>query len=1118
MNATRRRYVFSGSALLLAILLSARVGWTANKAAREDRPQILAQLGHSHWVTSVAFSPDGRWVLSGGFDRALKLWDVSSRREIRTFARQPLWVMSVAFSPDGKRALSGGNDNMLKLWDVSSGREIHTFEGHAGYVRSVAFSADGRLALSGSNDKMLKLWDVSSGREIRTFKGHTGGVTFVALSPDGQRALSVGGDYMRAEKRFVWELKLWDVSSGREIRAFKGHRSRVNSVAFSPDGKLALSGGNGSTLRLWDVSSGREIRTFKGHRGSVHSVAFSPDGQWALSGSHDKTLKLWDVSSGREIRTFEGHADAVTSVAFSPDGRWALSGSYDKTLKLWDVSSGREVCTFKGLMKAVYSVGFSPDGQRALSGGDGKTLRLWDVSSRWQIRTFEGHTMSVNSVAFSPDGRLALSGGGAYMRAKKRIVVELKLWDVSSGREIRTFKEHAGGVTSVAFSPDGQWALSGSSDKTLKLWDVSSGRQIRTFKGHADDVWSVAFSPDGRRALSGGKDMMLKQWDVSSGREIRTFEGRPGRARSVAFSPDGQWALSGGVHGKLKLWDVSSGREIRRFKGHSQWVNSVAFSRDGKLALSGGSDHTVKLWDVSSGREIRTFRGHTGWVSSVAFSPDGKRVLSGSRDGTLRLWGMATGQEIAALAAGEVDGSEEWLAWTPDGYFDSSRCGGELVHAVKGLRVFGIDQLALRNNRPDIILRRLRCGNEALIDHFRQLYAKRLRRSGVTEEQLTAGYHVPDAKILESRQDGKFVQIRFALSDERCDLKRYNVYVNDVPLFGAYGKPVEGRAATLTERIELTSGPNKIEVTCMNVAGAESWRAMTTAQYDEEVLGDLYFIGFGVSKYRDQRLNLRYAHKDAEDLARLVRGTKGKYRNAHVKTFLDEEVTVENIKNAKRLLKDARVDDTFVLFIAGHGVYDRAGEATYYFLTHGADTGNLSATAADFDLIEDLLQGIAPRRKLFLMDTCESGELEEDTRTSFVAMAQTRGIRLRTARGPGGIAATAAHRRKPRPWLHERDRYIYNDLLRRSGAIVFSSCKGGEMSCESDKAQNGFFTEAIINALTSPPADRDGDKVVSTKELRDYVSNAVSEWTGGCQHPTVDRDNIFMKFGLPLTR
>jgi len=497
-------------------------------------------------------------------------------------------VEAVAFSPDGKLALSGSWDHTLKLWQVESGREIRTFKGHSNHVNAVAFSPDGKLALSGSRDETLKLWQVSNGREIRTFKGHSDGISSVAFSPDGKLALSGS-----------WQtLKLWQVSTGREIRTFKGHSSDVHAVAFSPDGKLALSGSHDSTLKLWQVSSGREIRTFKGHSFNVNAVAFSPDGKLALSGSWDKTLKLWQVSSGREIRTFKGHSDYVQAVAFSPDGKLALSGSWDKTLKLWQVSSGREIRTFKGDSSSVNAVAFSPDGKLALSGSNDKTLKLWQVSSGREIRTFKGHSSYVNAVAFSPDGKLALSGSNDKT---------LKLWQVSSGREIRTFG-HSSSVNAVAFSPDGKLALSGSYN-TLKLWQVSSGREIRTFKGDSNAVNAVAFSPDGKLALSGSGDNSgsygeLKLWQVSSGREIRTFKGHSSDVWSVAFSPDGKLALSGSNDKTLKLWQVESGREIRTFKGHSSTVEAVAFSPDGKLALSGSWDSTTRLWNIQTGKEV----------------------------------------------------------------------------------------------------------------------------------------------------------------------------------------------------------------------------------------------------------------------------------------------------------------------------------------------------------------------------------------------------------------------------------------------------------------------------------------------------------------------------------
>jgi len=307
-------------------------------------------------------------------------------------------------------------------------------------------------------------------------------------------------------------------------------------------------------------------------------------------------------------------------------------------------------------------------------------------------------------------------------------------------------------------------------------------------------------------------------------------------------------------------------------------------------------------------------------------------------------------------------------------------------------------------------------------------------------------------------------------------------------------------------------------VSCLNERGAESYRAVTYLDGAVEGKGDLYFLGFGVSKYRDASLNLQYSDKDARDLAATFGRMEG-YGKVHTKLYLNEEVTPEAIAGAKSFVSGAKPEDTFVLFIAGHGVHDEDAEATYYFLTHGADLANLAGTAANFESIEELLQGIAPRKKLFLMDTCESGDKEESVATGYLAVAQSRGIKARTTRGIAVKAAGAASGTAPEPprtYLADRSRYIYNDLARRSGAIVFSSCRGGEFSYESEAAGNGFFTKEILNALGGKVVTETGQ--VSVDGLRSYVSKAVAERSGDLQHPTVDRDNLYQKFGFPVAK
>ncbi len=267
-------------------------------------------------------------------------------------------------------------------------------------------------------------------------------------------------------------------------------------------GAVAAAGLGGLALWLRSLLPSPElIRTFSGNFGSLHSVAFSPDGRTALSGSGDHTLQLGDA-----IRTLSGHSGSVFSVAFSPNGSGALSGSEDHTLKLWDIATGNAVDTFSGHSDVVRSVAVSRDGRRVLSGSDDRMLRLWNAPG--DTLTLSGHSGSVFSVAFSPDGRTALSGSADNT---------LKLWNVPTGDPIRTFIGHSGSVDSVAFSPDGRMALSGSADHTLKLWNIATGDAIRTLSGHSDSVVSVAFSPDGRMALSCSPlvNPTLKLWDLT---------------------------------------------------------------------------------------------------------------------------------------------------------------------------------------------------------------------------------------------------------------------------------------------------------------------------------------------------------------------------------------------------------------------------------------------------------------------------------------------------------------------------------------------------------------------------------------------------------------------------
>lgn len=296
--------------------------------------------GYASWVQSVVFSPDGTILASSSEDRKVRLWNLEDTETKENLHYSPLptlleghtgWVCSVAFSPNGKMLASASSDYSVKLWDVATRKCTATLVGHTRWIRSVAFSPDGKTVASCSGDYTVKLWDVATAKCRKTLQGHTGWLWSVAFSPDGLTVASASEDT---------SVRLWDVRTGNCLATFVGHNSWIQSVAFSPDGKLLASGSCDCTIRLWDLEKEECLKTFLGHNSWVQSVAFSPDGKTLASGSCDETVRLWDIGSRQYWKTLWGHTSWVWSVIFSPDGKVLATGSQDETIKLWDLNTG----------------------------------------------------------------------------------------------------------------------------------------------------------------------------------------------------------------------------------------------------------------------------------------------------------------------------------------------------------------------------------------------------------------------------------------------------------------------------------------------------------------------------------------------------------------------------------------------------------------------------------------------------------------------------------------------------------------------------------------------------------------------------------------------------------
>ncbi len=571
----------------------------------------VASMTHKGSVNAVAFSRDGRYIVSGSTDYTARVWEASTGQEVARMTHTAR-VDSVAFSPDGKFVVSGSKDKTARVWEATTGKEIARMT-HGARVNAVAFSPDGKFVVSGSKDKTARVWEAATGKEVARMT-QDAEVLVVAFSPNGKYVVSAGADYT---------ARVWEAATGTEIVRLSPEDGTVYSVAFSPDGKYVATGSE-IYAYVWDAATGEQKLVVRyGER--ITSIAFSPDSQFMVSGSWNHVVQVWKIEPNAKIASMS-HDSNVRSVAFSPDGKYIASGGRDNTARVWEVATGNEIGRSTS-NATVTSVAFSPDGKYVVSGSQDNGIHLWDATAGKEVAHIP-HEKRVWAASFSQDGKYVVSGSGDYI---------VHVWEVATGKEI-VHMAHDDEVFSVAFSPDGKYIVSASKDKTARVWEARTGKELIRV---SDDDWvyAVAFSPDGRYVVSSNGNSIVRLWETATGKEITRMAHNPDSdVRAVAFSPDGRYVASGSADYTVRVWDAKTGQEVTRML-HDSNVRAVAFSPDGNYIASGSSDNTVRVWEwrATTGKEI-TRMVHDDRLNSVAFSPDGKYVVSGAEDHIARIW------------------------------------------------------------------------------------------------------------------------------------------------------------------------------------------------------------------------------------------------------------------------------------------------------------------------------------------------------------------------------------------------------------------------------------------------------------------------------------------------
>jgi WD40 repeat protein/energy-coupling factor transporter ATP-binding protein EcfA2 len=662
-----------------AILLGLQALSTAHADADRPPPSAglisgLAQVNHestlltahTDQVHAVAYSPDGRFAVTGSWDGTVRFWDPRTYQEAGAPIQSPSGVNALAISPDSRLVATGGQDGIVRLWATETRRPVGTPEKVDGsYLFSVAFSPDGRLIAAGSEAGTVRVWDVTTGRTLlgRALAQLDASVIRVTFSRDGQLLAAA-----------VWEndgtgsARIWRVYNGHPIGSPLTFDDPVRSVVFRPVGAL-LAVAAGRSVRLWDPATGKAVGTaFTGHTDDVHAIAFTNDGRTMATGSVDKRVRFWQVDS-RTPRGSPviGHTADVQDVAFSPDGGTLLSGSWDTTARAWRVPETFSVSRFlSGHAGEVRGIAFSPRGGLLATSGEDDTTRLWGPPD-WQPHGSPlRHDDYPQQVVFSPNGRLiaiaAAYGGTAT------------IWDVARGRRLMTIQLHDPSdenysVQDIAFSPDGRLLATGDTDTQVRFWQVDSGREYGKPLTNLEHVNAVTFSRDGLVA-AGMADRTVRVWDVWTGKPYGpVLSGHTNQVWSVDFSPDGKLLASVGDDRTVRLWDVARGQLHRPpILAHEGVIWRVAFSPDGQTLATASGDGTAKLWRVSNGAQVGSeFSAHEGPLYGLDFSPDGTTLGTVGANGAVRLWdlGLREWQAVGCRLVRRNLSLAEWQQFLP---------------------------------------------------------------------------------------------------------------------------------------------------------------------------------------------------------------------------------------------------------------------------------------------------------------------------------------------------------------------------------------------------------------------------------------------------------------------
>jgi WD40 repeat protein len=821
---------------------------------------------------------------------------------------------------------------------------------------------------------------------------------------------------------------------------------------------------------------------------------------------HGEKLQIFNLKT----ETFKTLEDNET---FSPThfkvfhNNEILATVHMKKIVFYNLKDLQSIKKFQPLISKMYNMTVSPKGDYLVAANGKLELAVWNLKQNKIERTLN----AMFPCQFGTDGKL-------YAVSR---TLQIGIWDLETGKMEGQMKAGYEVQQTLTVSSDGRYLAGAGYQGKIRIWDLENQELVKTYQAHDGGIFDLSFSPDGKRLASCGYDAHVRVWDWEKEKELVALTQQATVTSSVAFSPDGKYLASSAWDRTIFIRDAKTYDSLTAFKAHQNAINSIDFSSDSKYIASGATnniiweaDNSVKLWEVPTGKLVCTFEGHLDGVNKVVFEPQTHRVYSCSNDGTLKLWNPdLCGVEATFTAAAGTD----YIIFNKDYYYTGTKAALEGIAFKIDDRLYPFEQFDLIYNRPDLVANTIGKTPENLIRAYEYIYEKRVKKMGFDKDELNGRFVVPQIQIDRDKlpyiSEKNEITITVKVSDSVEMLDRIQVYLNGVPYYGNKGISLKDKNIHSIEKditIGLIQGMNKVTVMSINRAGAYSLKESFKVIHEPKkfLKSNLYVIGIGVSEYQNEKFNLTYPTKDVSDFVNQMKQNGEIYKNIYINTLTNEEATKQKISDLQSFLSDATINDVVIIFIAGHGVLDE--EYNYYFGTYDMDFTNPSEKGLAYESIESLLTQVKAIKKLLIMDTCHSGEVDKDEIKKDNSPQEEDGdIKFRSV-ATGYKEEDAFGLENSREMVEN----LFSDIRQGSGATVISSAGGAEFAMESDQWKNGLFTYCMLEGIKTGKADYNGDTKIEVDELRRYVYENVKDLSNGKQRPTTRIENIQMNYPI----